>query len=276
MAKKTESKEDKSKAAAEPKEKVFQKIADLYPGLSVWLIDISLIREQDKNARVMDKVTFDRLKKNLESDGRLESLPLGYIRANTAGNQEFYIISGHHRTRAALMAGITELYVMVYDDVLTDDQIKAKQLAHNAIAGVDDAQVLKELYNSIQDVEEKIKSGITELALSPDKFKPVSVDAINLEFDYKCVKIMFLSSQAAKLEEVVKEIGSDETILIADHATFDEFAKTLRELSKNENIRSAASIMGRMCEIVLQHIKDNPREDVSERKASIMDDLEDM
>lgn len=272
----SKTKEKKEVTAEEPKPKTFKKLLDLYPGLSIWLVDISLVREQDKNARVMDKVTFDRLKKNLEADKRLESLPLGYVRTNGAGNQEFNIISGHHRTRAALMAGITELYVIVIEEELTEDQIKSKQLAHNAIAGIDDAQVLKELYNSIQDVEEKIKSGITEMALTPEKFKPVSVDSIDLEFDYKCVKIMFLASQATKFEEMVKEIGQDETVLIADHAQFDDFAKTLRELSGNENIRNVASIMGRMCEIVCEYIKDNPKEPAGKRTKSIADDIEGM
>src|SRR6266699_1322539 len=49
----------------------------------------------------------------------------------------FLYISGHHRTRAATAAGLSELFVLVDVTGLSRSQIAAKQLAHNAIEGQD-------------------------------------------------------------------------------------------------------------------------------------------
>ena len=137
------------------KELVFEKIVDLYEGMSIWKVNIERCRERDKNARIMDKETFDRLTQTIAEDERLESLPFGYVKANPSGNKEFFIVSGHHRIRAARSANITEIFVLVAEEDMTEDQIKSKQLAHNALAGADDPQVLREIYESISDLDEK-------------------------------------------------------------------------------------------------------------------------
>jgi len=242
----------------------FEKIADLYDGISLWKVHIERCREQDKNARVMDKETFDRLTENISSSERLESLPFGYIRSNNAGNYEFHIISGHHRIRAARSGGITELFVLVYEDELTDDEIKSKQLAHNALSGEDDAQVLKEIYDSISDVDEKIKSGVRNADFDKDKYRNVSVEDISLDFDYKVVKLMFLSSQMQKFDVVLDEIQDEDEVYMTKLEEFEPFAKTIRDLSKREDIRNVASLIERMCEITQEYLRNNPADDVQD------------
>ena len=107
------------------KELVFEKIVDLYEGMSIWKVNIERCRERDKNARIMDKETFDRLTQTIAEDERLESLPFGYVKANPSGNKEFFIVSGHHRIRAARSANITEIFVLVAEEDMTEDQIRS-------------------------------------------------------------------------------------------------------------------------------------------------------
>ena len=107
--------------------KTKEKIAELENGLSLWKVGIDMLREMDKNARVMESEKFELLKEIIEEDKRLESLPLVTLKKD--GRGEFLIISGHHRTRAARMAGLQQIHVLVDENELTLDQIKSKQLS---------------------------------------------------------------------------------------------------------------------------------------------------
>ena len=107
-----------------------ERILELGNGLELWKVHPSALREQDVNARSMPKAMFERLSQTIGRDKRLESLPLC---ARTEKGLE--IISGHHRTRAATAAGLSELFTLVDVTGLTRSQIAAKQLAHNAIEG---------------------------------------------------------------------------------------------------------------------------------------------
>ena len=132
-----------------------QRILELGNGLELWKVHPSSLREQDVNARSMPKAMFERLAQTIARDKRLESLPLC---AKTERGLE--IISGHHRVRAATAAGISEMFVLVDVTGLTRSQIAAKQLAHNAIEGQDNEQLLAEIYRQIEDAESKLEAFI--------------------------------------------------------------------------------------------------------------------
>jgi len=59
------------------------------------------------------------------------------------------VISGNHRVRAAIEAGITEADVIEIVGELLPTRRVAIQLSHNAIAGEDDPSVLKKLYDGL-------------------------------------------------------------------------------------------------------------------------------
>lgn len=229
-----------------------ERVYDLGNGISLWKAHVDEFREQDVNARVMSKEKFDRLKKNIEKDSRLESLPLAHVKTNPAGNDQLAIISGHHRIRAARMSNVTEIFALVIEEDLTDDQVKAKQLAHNSLNGQDDAQLLKIIYDSIADIEAKIESGVIQEEM--DKvYKQVHIDEVNVDFKYELVKILFLETQFKQFEKMVKLIEKDERVRIADYASFDETAKAIRKVSAADDIRNIAAIMYRIGEIVNEY-----------------------
>jgi hypothetical protein len=181
----------------------------------------------------MDKATFDRLKGNIEKDGRLESLPLGYIKKNPSGNEEFYIISGHHRIRAARSVAVKVIFVMVFDMELTDDQIVSKQLAHNAIVGESDPQVLKQLFEGIKDLDQKIASGVRDSDFDKMKFRAIAADDISVDYEFRTVKLMFLPVQLDKFDKVIAQMLEHEQVLVAKMEEFEPFAKALREVSED-------------------------------------------
>ena len=87
---------------------VREKLAELGHNLELWRVHIDELHEQEKNARVMDPRTFDRLTANISKGGRLEQLPFCALRAG-----EIEVVSGHHRIRAARAAELMEVFVLV-------------------------------------------------------------------------------------------------------------------------------------------------------------------
>ena len=223
-------------------------------GIAVWKVDVDLLREQDKNARVMSPDKFERMKGTIAEGGRLESLPLCVIQKNTAGNEEFHIISGHHRTRAARAAGLRKVFVMVIEEELTHDQIRAKQLAHNALTGYDDPVLLAELFSEIQSVEAKLESGIFDGDIDFE-LPSIRADDIVFDFDYEMLQILFLPKQKEKFDEVLNLLEKDAEVYLADKADFEKLRGVLAEMSGRENIRNVSALFAKMLDIVEAHYK---------------------
>lgn len=235
-------------------ELIKEKMLDMGNGMSIWKVSVDLLREQDKNARVMSPDKFDRLAENIKKDKRLESLPLCVISRNEAGNEEFHILSGHHRTRAARAAGLREVYVMVIEEELSRDQIISKQISHNALSGYDDPFLLQELYSEITDIDAKIASGILNGELDFD-MPTLQADDITFDFDYELIQIMFLPKQKEKFDEVIGMLDKDADVYLADKADFSRLRDVMVDISKKENIRNASAIMARMIDIVGEYYR---------------------
>ena len=230
-------------------ELLLEKVMTLYDGIDLYKVNIERCREQDKNARVMSADTFNQLTTNIADDKRLESMPLGYIEKNGAGNEEFKIISGHHRIRAARSANVTEIFTMVIDEELSDAQIKSKQLAHNALSGFDDKQLLKELFDEIDDIDQKIKTGLQTGELI-EKFSKVGLEDVSFDFEFKTIRVLFLESQFDKFEKICDLIDEKEKVMVADYESFNSIATAIRRASKHEDVRNVAAIFMKMGEIV--------------------------
>jgi len=235
-----------------------EKLLDLGNGMAIWKVHLDALRERDKNARIMSKDTFERLSKNIENDKRLESLPLCTFNKEREG--EFLILSGHHRTRAARAAGLQTIYILVIEEELTKDEIVAKQLAHNALVGYDDQQILTELYAEINDVNARLESGLTDIDLQTD-FPSVSTYDIGVSLDYEALYILFLPSQVQKLEEILGGLEPEARKYIADKADFERMKESALEISKRKNIRNIAAIMSVMLNIVEEYLEKNPPEE---------------
>jgi hypothetical protein len=233
--------------------------------LALWFVPVELIREQDINARVMSNEKFDRLAENIKKDGVLESLPLCHLKANEAGNREFFLISGHHRTRAARKAGVLNIHVLVYEREMSRDEVISKQLSHNSLNGYDDKETLGVLYNEIKDLTFKIATGISDLDITIDS-KGVQIDDIKVELNYEMLNILFLPKQMEYLEKIFALIEPEATVYLADKADFDKFAEQARTIAKRDNIINMSAIVARMLEIVELYHKEVPAPEKPEKK----------
>ena len=166
-------------------------------------IDPREIKLLELNARYMRHEEFKQLVDNIRRDGQLSSTP--FLCKEADG--KYLCLSGNHRTKAAIEAGLDKIFCLATDDELTQDQKIAIQLSQNAISGQDDPATLKLLYESILDTEMKKYSGLDDKTLELlEKINSTSIAEANL--DFKTVQIVFLPDEleaAKKSIDKVKE-----------------------------------------------------------------------
>jgi ParB-like chromosome segregation protein Spo0J len=224
-------------------------VLDLGNALELWKVPIAALREQDINARAMSKPMFERLSQTIARDKRLESLPLC---AKTDRGLE--IISGHHRARAATAAGLTEMFALVDVSGLTRSQIAAKQLAHNAIEGQDNEQLLAEIYRQIEDAESKLEAFIDQkLDIELPKVK---IEGLDVEIDFKTVLLIFLPRVKERLDRALEYLRSSgqrlDGVYIAADSDYSLLERAVRRINEEFDVRVVADILGKMADLALQ------------------------
>lgn len=244
------------------------RLLELGQGLEIWRASAAEIREQDVNARVMEAAMFSRLTATVKRDQRLESLPFcvavfgeigegTFTAVTTLGEKtvvSLEIISGHHRIRSGLAAGLTEFYLLVDVTGLSRDTIMAKQLAHNSIQGKDDPQILAKIFTEIQDAEARLEAFISQdIQLNIPK---VTIQDIDVAIDYKSVLVVFLPHEKDRFEAIAKEVaGRYAGIYTAEIEMFEPFKVAANRISSEYEIRSMGTILAKMADIVAEALE---------------------
>lgn len=225
-----------------------EKVLDLGSGLKIARVNIEELREQDINARVMSTDMFNRLAANIKKDNRIESLPFV---AETENGLE--IVSGHHRVRACRTAGVTDIFVILDDTGLDRDSIRAKQLAHNSLQGEDNKQIVREIYEMIEDAEKKLEAYISpELN---DELEKLAIKDIVFDVDIKTILVTFLSYELDTFERCAKKLNeSYSELYVADIENIKLFTECVKRVNKEYDIRAMNTALTKMAEIVLEHL----------------------
>lgn len=219
----------------------YETVAELDDGIVLAKVNLVDLKEQDINARVMDDQKFNQLVANIGKRGTLEQLP--YCVLTDRGIE---IVSGHHRSRAARKAGLESIFILLDRNDLSRSSIAAKQLAHNAIEGIDDQDTLRKIAAIITDVDDML-----ETALSDEFFKNAyrqaeTMPVPQIAFDWKTVQFQFLPIQMNDLERLIKMTSTAKFEGVADYAQFDKFVEALSKTKKFEdvvNIGAAIDVM---------------------------------
>ena len=158
----------------------------------------------------------------------VESVPLCVRQGDV-----IFILSGHHWVRAARAAGITDILILLYDQ-LTVSSAKAKQLSHNNIAGQSDPELVKRIWEQITDVGSQFEAFIDPRLF--DKipkavaFRPVDVALMDKA---KAVMIMFLPIQQSDFEATIEAIvpaGDADKAYLADAQIYDQWTAALQRV----------------------------------------------
>jgi len=214
-------------------------------------IDPRKIKLLEQNARFMTHEEFAQLVENVRKDGVLTSTPFLHKEKD-----EYTCLSGNHRTRAAIEAGLGEITCLVTDDKLTEEQKIAIQLSHNSISGQDDPATLKALYEKILDTSLKKYSGLDDKTLELlDKFNAFSISEASLKF--QTLTMVFLPDELENAKDIIGQAierskTSDE-IWLARFAEYDQWLDNQEIASSAYNVKNVATAIG----IVLRVFENN-------------------
>lgn len=212
----------------------------------------------EKNAHYMEKQTLDRLTANVAEDGFLSQLPFAMKR----DDGKYLILSGNHRLKAAIKAGLEHILILYIDEVDKDRQI-AYTLSHNALVGKDDLQMLKEIYQEMHSIEAKEFSGLNGIKfIDVDKINTVSINDGDIELTE--LKFLFTESRSNNVKSVLAELEKqdiDENCSIVT-GSYEAFIKVATEVKKKYNIKSNTVAFARMIDICSEHLKDTGEKEV--------------
>ena len=217
------------------------------------------------NARYMRHEEFQRLVANIKRDGQLTSAPFA-----CKDGDGYLVLSGNHRTQAAIAAGLESIPCIVTDDELSEDQRVSIQLSHNALAGKDDPYILKELYDKILDLNWKEYSGLDDKTLEMlDKMTAKSLSEASLQ--YQTLSLVFLPDELTEAKKVIDDAknaakNADETWLMK-HSQYDDWLDAQESVQSSNGIKNVATAIDIILKIFkrnitqLQESYDKPEDD---------------
>ncbi|NOX56203.1 MAG: ParB N-terminal domain-containing protein [Planctomycetes bacterium] len=246
MGKEVSSREVTTKVPEELTERLRELSRAIYGDRAeIRVVDPRALRLLKKNARSMRKATFDQLTENLRRDGMLSSLPLCHPIAEKplaeAADDELEVLSGNHRVKAAIKAGLTRILVLVIPH--QDRQAKiAKQLSHNALVGEDDKQILAELWAELKDIEMRLYAGLdSELMEELDRIHFEGLTAVQPRTEK--ILLWFLPEEVEELDAILEEaaeaVAADETYA-APLAKYRDLFEALARVKELRNIKNTA------------------------------------
>jgi len=198
----------------------------------------------------MPPAQYQRLVENLRKDGILTSAPLIY---------QDEILSGNHRVKAAIDAGITEAGCIEITSKLSKEDRVSIQLAHNAIAGDDDPNTLEQLYKSL-GLDAKTYSGLTDDLFTAAEDVDLESLAIGAP-PYMDMVIEFLPEEAIQFEALLARIdqalkGKNPPIRhVAAYDDFDTMFNALVRVKELSGIHNSAIAIRMMAELALERIE---------------------
>lgn len=216
-------------------------------------LELKTLKGQEVNARFMRGDMFRQLVANLERDGALTSVPL--VRPDGDG---FRIISGHHRVKAAVEAGIEHADCMVMDTPITRQQEVALVLSHNSLSGEDDPATLLNLFAELDNADWRDYSGLDDKQLK--LLDEISVEPLNeANLQYSTIQLVFLPSEADEaakcLEEAHKKLPGASRWLAAI-TQYEQALDALETTREAYSVDNVATAFGLILEVFKANMRD--------------------
>lgn len=222
---------------------------------SIKEINIADVDFLEKNAHFMNRGEFDQLTENIKKDGELTSVPVVVKQEN----DRYRVISGNHRVKAAKIAGLTSISVMYcsYKDI-TNDEILAIQISHNSIKGDDDAGILKELMDEIEDLSYKEYAFVDESTF--DQLESVKFSILEPSNETLLYTFAFFNEDASDFESLKNTIdnlsASDiERLNILPESSLEMFNDVIVKVQRHYKIKSSAISVIKMMQLAKKQLE---------------------
>ena len=209
------------------------------------LVDPRTVKAAPKNARFMTQPQMAQLAQNIQQDGNLSTVPFAWKQPDGS----FMWIGGHHRSDAAIEAGVQHVITLYTDDELSTAERISRQLGDNAIIGQDDPQILSELYAEIRDFEWKQYSGLDDeiLKYNPDLDLLGSGSGLKLE----PVTFMLFNDEIERFDKLVKDVKRAPTRQYygSYDDVFDSFFDALLDYGLKRQVVSSSTALALLTEL---------------------------
>lgn len=234
-----------------------ERLKDISIALFGGRAELRLVRPKDikllpKNARYMEKRSFDQLTDNIRGDGFLASVPLCVEEEGS-----LLVLSGNHRVKASIEAGIELILVIVDKRSMSHSQKVAIQLSHNAIAGQDDEAILASLWGEIDNINAKLYAGLDSKMI--EKLENEKYMAFNpAQIPTKQMVFWFIPGEIEKIEAIFEEgtLTAGDSTHVVSHETYGRLVDLIIKVKKKENIKNSALALQRVVEIAEMKIKE--------------------
>lgn len=225
-----------------------------YGKFTIEIVALDRLDLLKKNARFMKSETFSQLVSNVKKDGNLSQIPFCVPR----DGGRFLVLSGNHRVQAALQAGLTEIPIIYTTEAMSKDEELAIQLSHNAISGQDDPVLLKELWNSIEQVDLKVYAGLDDKALE-QMLKTTLPPMGDVNLNFRTTSFMFLPDEVDKVKETfrtAREIVKANAMFLTRMAEYDRLLDSLADAGAANNVTNGATGLLCILEVFERHRDD--------------------
>lgn len=223
-------------------------------GYNLAEVDVENFEFLEKNARYMTNYMFNNLVENIKKDGTLTSVPLCYKHGD-----KYKILSGNHRVKAAIEAGLTKLLVMYTEKPLSRAEQVAIALSHNAIEGKDDIVLLKELWAEVDSVDLKKYAGLDDKALWEMEKTTLSTLS-EFRLDYRAQTFLFLPEEVDRLKSVfdkaLSHVHKEKVVYANRLQDFDRFIEAQSKVQHTYDVKNAATVLMLMLDLFERHMDD--------------------
>jgi len=226
------------------------------------IVDPKSIRPAPKNARFMPPPMFARLVENVKKDGQLSSVPLCIRR-----RKELRVVSGNHRVRAAVEAGLDKVLVLVQKGKVGRGREVSMQLSHNAIVGEDDPEKLADLYREITDLVDVEYSGIP-IELVEQIEKDLSMPS-SVPMDVRVVVLAWVPHEVERAKEIFDRIDlapKPDAGFMFPIEHWDAFLEATEMMRRKRNIISPSTAVLKLLEIAERWFEEHPEDDLSRKE----------
>ncbi len=217
-------------------------------------IDPKKLKLLDVNARYMKNDMFRQLVKNIKKDGRLTAYPLCVLE----DDGRYKVLSGNHRVQAGIAAGLTLVTAIVTDQKLSEQRQTSLQLSHNSIEGEDDPAVLKQLYESITDLDLKSYAGLDDKTLDlMEKVSPASLSEFKLQFAN--LTFLFLPEEMDAMKVAFDEARAmikPDSLYLARYSDYETMLDALDAAGSAYDVKNVATTLAVILAVFNEHKTD--------------------
>lgn len=227
----------------------------LFQGMMLQIVNPNELVFLKDNARYFKRETFRQLRDNIKNDKKLSSVPLCY----RLENGKYEIISGNHRVRASIDAGLEKILVLVITEELSKSKRIAIQLSHNALVGEDDESILASLWEQIEDINDKLYAGLDSNAIKElaDDIEFVNFSAPQVSTHL--VSFAFSDGETERLSQIIDELEStakkSNAVFVGMKEQYEPFMKIIADIKHAEKIKDSSLAMVKIISIVENYLK---------------------